>query len=1060
MTFQFIDGITVSRKGKRAADFVREWTPQEATLKLQKRQNPNVPPHTFVEFLSCPDGDRTLASPGKLYLDRDIYIGTDPPTAEVTSTHLQEVQANVQVLVDRFKNTTNPLTFKIATRHGYCPKRHEHKLSFRPFIQGLTIKYTDIPRVIKFMGQELFWDMSVYKPTEQLLASINGCKGRIGGVEDLRVLTPEKETDDPLLYVVQHVEPEWILVNLKPECSCSADPDSDDLDDLDDLEPLAIRTHSAATVLNVSNTLYVRDVMACLSDVTSSNRLFWLDVAYALNTIDNCGDEFFADFLVFSRKSLKFESDRDCRKTWDSCKVGNNGSCRLGTLIFHAKRDNPTAYAAAIQAWKERQQLPPYAFVEDFTGPDFHELLRAALINLHPAFQGLTREGFLSIPIGSDNGVLLQHPTLLEEVVWSLPTNIAIGGTVIGDIAPGLHISHICLHLAQVRKTEHFQVFCVADGPKLDMTMTGVEEPRSLLELYDVNGTPTGWVDLHGHPSRAMTTKEARAVVGSVKAQIYSHVDMSLGNASGTTKLYFNITLNQTFTTNITVVGNASQVNSAEDAPKKSPFADITIKLQEVAEAGRLRKKDGWVYEPIPECPCAFVAMCRFHKYINMVLGNLDSFTHYARAFKDAMAYLEERESDRMPLLEPDLNLLSFRNGVLQLTTAVFTEYEGMDLASPIAKRAARHHIPHDYTGQRDTPLLDVIFSAQFDADVAEVLCALCGRLLFKVGQLDKWQVMPFLVGIGGTGKSLLLNIMDHLFSGEAVGSLAAKREEVFGMANLVGKEVVFGRDMPAKMSASLPQEIMQTVTSGEKMEIPHKGVKGIMMQWTAPLILASNHMPDYVNTGNNIGRRMVCVRFDNVIRSPDYELEDGIVDSELPNIVCRFLGAYATLRARVKAVRGFWNNVPPIMLEWRGTLGAATNMLAAFLEMEDYLRGYTVRNVVGAVTLLEDLKAVFEDKMSKPHKPISFLMDTAVLLSHGYFMEVNQTGKNKGKFKREMTCKACKGKARVDCCPTGCPLMADRILKVLVHDMELMRYVAGTHDAVDFAADLDAEEA
>lgn len=45
---------------------------------------------------------------------------------------------------------------------------------------------TSIPSVvIYFMHQEGFWDMSVYKPKELLLASINGCKGLVNKVDDV-----------------------------------------------------------------------------------------------------------------------------------------------------------------------------------------------------------------------------------------------------------------------------------------------------------------------------------------------------------------------------------------------------------------------------------------------------------------------------------------------------------------------------------------------------------------------------------------------------------------------------------------------------------------------------------------------------------------------------------------------------------------------------------------------------------------------------------------------------------------------------------------------------------
>ena len=53
--------------------------------------------------------------------------------------------------------------------------------------------------------------------------------------------------------------------------------------------------------------------------------------------------------------------------------------------------------------------------------------------------------------------------------------------------------------------------------------------------------------------------------------------------------------------------------------------------------------------------------------------------------------------------------------------------------------RERNRHIPQDYTGSESTPGMESIMSRQFDAadGRAETLCALMGRLLYKVRQRD-----------------------------------------------------------------------------------------------------------------------------------------------------------------------------------------------------------------------------------------------------------------------------------------------------------------------------------
>lgn len=216
--FTFIASITVPRSGRDISDFSSVWSEKETRERLSRLNRG----HTFVEFLAPERNNPAKADWGKFYLDRDVYVGVDPPTAEVLASNLREVIDYVQELVDHLagfnQERATGVHFKIATRHGWCYNKGEHKLSYRPFIQGIRIRRTDIPKVLKiFIGHPEFWDMSVYKSGEQLLAAINGCKGMIGGVDDKRVLTPESPDDDVLMYVAQHYNPEWMPVTAGPK---------------------------------------------------------------------------------------------------------------------------------------------------------------------------------------------------------------------------------------------------------------------------------------------------------------------------------------------------------------------------------------------------------------------------------------------------------------------------------------------------------------------------------------------------------------------------------------------------------------------------------------------------------------------------------------------------------------------------------------------------------------------------------------------------------------------------------------------------------------------------
>jgi hypothetical protein len=185
--------------------------------------------------------------------------------------------------------------------------------------------------------------------------------------------------------------------------------------------------------------------------------------------------------------------------------------------------------------------------------------------------------------------------------------------------------------------------------------------------------------------------------------------------------------------------------------------------------------------------------------------------------------------------------------------------------------------------------------------------------------------------------------------------------------------------------------------------------------------------MPDYINTGNNVGRRLVTLCFNHVVGAPQEDLQQSILEMELPNIVCRCLRAYAHMRERVKATGAFWKAVPSVVVEWQSKLAAATNKLHEFLAMEDDERGCSITRVEGRVTWMLDLKAAYEARMGHG----AFVADPATFHSFGF--HVSQA--------LESVCKACKQVARARggrCCENYSN--ADRGRKFVIHSMKLER--------------------
>lgn len=217
--------VRKDKRTKKPLPFHRfgiELTSNDArTLLTEKKE------HTYYEYLT----DDAIT---KVYLDKDIHIEPELVDFELPK-HNQAVRAKLDELLSFICNETKlvngSIGYNIATRHGATATAY--KLSFRPYIYGVRIRYLDILKLLENVGQEEYWDTSVYYHNS-LLAAINGKKE---GAETLRVLVPENPTDEPLLYVAQYTDPSWpLLVPGEPQKSAKASQDpAFDVYDVDEM---------------------------------------------------------------------------------------------------------------------------------------------------------------------------------------------------------------------------------------------------------------------------------------------------------------------------------------------------------------------------------------------------------------------------------------------------------------------------------------------------------------------------------------------------------------------------------------------------------------------------------------------------------------------------------------------------------------------------------------------------------------------------------------------------------------------------------------------------------
>lgn len=974
--------------------------------------------HTLFEALE--DGMIT-----KMFFDHDERVEGEI-TQERIDSSMAEAQDRVRGL---FGNQYDMYRYLYATRHGYYPEWGQNKISIRVFVLGLRVNYTEIKHMITSAGQDSYWDTNPYNK-RQLLACVNGMKDE----GDPRILTPMSGDTDPADYLVQVTDPEWPLVGYtKPDVRSEA-------------------TRQAAKEGDTNfqpDAKFVEDILLLIGPGRYTEPYeSWRDIGFGasegasrLDPDDKQGinTRLLKAFKAASRRVPKYDNYKAqiaCDTVWKNA----NGDITFRTCMFLAKQDDPESYAKALHAYNIRQALIQ-ASENDVARREIHGLLVGRFPDTYGDLASdykiyvadRKRKALSRLPkdtvifSGDSPGTPGLAGLITQDLdVFSLPPDLSAVtmDTYLGLLSEDISGDTLMNHVHKVipgdvkqyryNRPEKDYATLVSKEPagKVAIKMYLKDEQCYLADIA-VEGQKTIQLENEG-----VGKKRLEKLFQSVDAMIRQHVKERFGGEQLTAVL-----VGKNYgTVNVNV-----NINTADET-EKNDFEQIRDTLLEYAAPRNHHKRNGEIFEPVPNCPCGFQVVAEYAPYITGVLLHDKVFHSNPKYHGMLTDYLQKYQIPRLPDLVVDRHLLSFRNGVLNLATTVFTPYPSSNLEGCMA----RHHIDADYTGSEETPTLDIILDAQFDRDVSEVMCALAGRVYFQVGELDKWEVLLFLVGLGGCGKSKILDCIKAGFAISTVATLASKREEVFGIQNLADKELIVGQDMPQKLSSVLPQEMVQSMTTGEGVEVARK-TKGALNipNWKVPIVMASNCMPDYVNIGNNIGRRLVTIRFDNPIVRPRESLGDEL-KAELPNIICRFIHAYARMRARVQEAGSFWQAVPAVMLAWQDRLCSATNTLHAFLTKEDDARGCKIECVEGHITWVTDFKKAFQAAMQCT-APDS--LDIAVLRKFGFTLSPSTIN----------CCNHCKQFARGGkdkCCPAYNNNQRSR--KAVIYNMRLQRDADG----------------
>ena len=248
-----------------------------------------------------------------------------------------------------------------------------------------------------------------------------------------------------------------------------------------------------------------------------------------------------------------------------------------------------------------------------------------------------------------------------------------------------------------------------------------------------------------------------------------------------------------------------------------------------------------------------------------------------------------------------------------------------------------------DYTELDDwtsipTPHIDTILKYQkFDDEVCNWIYVMGGRLCYDIGELDTWQVIPFLKGIARSGKStLIIHVFNKFYNGEDIGTLSNNIEKKFGLSAIYKKLMFIAPEI--KGDLALEQAEFQSIVSGENVSVAVKNEKAQSVEWKTPGILGGNEIPNWKDNSGSVLRRILAWNFGKQVRNADPQLNTKL-DMEMPTILLKCVRAYIDYSNKYRN-KDIWDVVPDYFKMVQKQVAMVASSLHNFMESTNLVYG------------------------------------------------------------------------------------------------------------------------
>lgn len=404
-------------------------------------------------------------------------------------------------------------------------------------------------------------------------------------------------------------------------------------------------------------------------------------------------------------------------------------------------------------------------------------------------------------------------------------------------------------------------------------------------------------------------------------------------------------------------------MDDGEEENQPSPFQCLLLYLLNKAYIMKMRRYKGQCCKQIETADGhltkAWKPVMEIKEFVYFYTQKEDKYdmwrnlTSKGSIVKDTITHLSNCRDMQFPEIKKNRYVWSFQNGILigkewngEKYTSRFYEYDkpACQALDPtiVSCKYFDQEFDH-YDNLKDwyaipTPHMQTVMDYQrFNESVCRWLYVFIGRLCFDVGDMDSWQVIPFLKGIARSGKSTLITkVCKKFYDTEDVRTLSNNIEKKFGLWSIHDGFMFISPEV--KGDLALEQAEFQSMVSGEDVSIARKNDKALSMTWNVPGILAGNEVPGYRDNSGSVLRRLVTWNFGRQVARADPKLDEKL-DAEIPAILCKCIRAYLEYSQRYNN-EDIWNVLPEYFKGVQNEVAKLTNPLQHFLSSEKLIYG------------------------------------------------------------------------------------------------------------------------